>query len=47
MIQKDIEKIMITEEQLQERIAELGAILTEEYKDSFPLGVGVFLGYEQ
>ncbi len=44
MLQNDIEKIMITEEQLQERIAELGAQLTEEYKDAFPLAVGVLKG---
>ena len=44
MLQNDIEKVMITEEQLQERIAELGAQLTEEYKDSFPLAVGVLKG---
>ena len=31
MIQNDIEKIMITEEQIQERIKELGAELTELY----------------
>lgn len=44
MIEKDIEKVILTEEQLQERIAELGAILTEEYKDAFPLAVGVLKG---
>ena len=44
MIQKDIEKIMITEEQLQARIAEMGAELTEEYKDKYPLAVGVLKG---
>lgn len=44
MIQNDIEKIMISEEQLQERIKELGAQLTEEYKDRFPLAVGVLKG---
>lgn len=44
MLQNDIEKIMITEEQLQERIAELGAQLTEEYQDRFPLAVGVLKG---
>lgn len=44
MIHNDIEKVMITEEQLQERIAELGAELTEEYKDKFPLAVGVLKG---
>ena len=30
MIQNDIEKIIITEEQIQERIKELGAELTED-----------------
>ena len=44
MIQNDIEKVMITEEQLQERLRELGAELTEEYKDRFPLAVGVLKG---
>ncbi len=44
MIQNDIEKIMITEEQIQARIKELGAQLTEEYADRFPLAVGVLKG---
>ena len=44
MIQNDIEKIMITEEQIQKRINELGAQLTEEYKDKFPLAIGVLKG---
>lgn len=44
MIQNDIEKIMITEEQIQERIVELGAELTELYKDDFPLAIGVLKG---
>jgi hypoxanthine phosphoribosyltransferase len=44
MIQNDIEKIMITEEQIQARIAEMGAELTEEYKDKFPLAIGVLKG---
>jgi hypoxanthine phosphoribosyltransferase len=44
MIQNDIEKIMITEEQIQERVRELGAQLTEEYKDRFPLAIGVLKG---
>ncbi|MBS7345059.1 MAG: hypoxanthine phosphoribosyltransferase [Caryophanon sp.] len=44
MIQQDIEKIMITEEQLQARIAELGAELTAEYEDKFPLAIGVLKG---
>ena len=44
MIQNDIEKIMISEEQIQARIVELGAELTELYKDKFPLAVGVLKG---
>ena len=44
MIEKDIEKIIITEQQLQERIAELGATLTAEYEDAFPLAIGVLKG---
>ncbi|OCS84813.1 hypoxanthine phosphoribosyltransferase [Caryophanon tenue] len=44
MIQQDIEKIMITEEQLQARIAELGATLTEDYNEKFPLAIGVLKG---
>ena len=44
MIHNDIEKILFTEDQIQERIAEIGAQLTEEYKDKFPLAVGVLKG---
>lgn len=44
MIQNDIEKIMITEEEIQARIVELGAKLTAEYQDKFPLAVGVLKG---
>ena len=41
---RDIEKILISEEQLQHRIQELGQILTEEYKDKNPVIVGVLKG---
>ena len=44
MIQQDIEKIMITEEELQARIQELGAELTAAYNDKFPLAIGVLKG---
>lgn len=44
MLQKDIEEVLISEEQLQEKIAELGAQLTEEYQDKFPLLIGVLKG---
>ena len=44
MLEKDIEEVLITEEQIQEKIPELGAALTEEYQDKFPLAIGVLKG---
>ena len=35
MLAKDIEEVLITEEQIQEKIRELGAVLTEEYQDKY------------
>ena len=43
-IHNDIEKILISEEEIQGKIKELGAMLTEEYKDKNPLVVGVLKG---
>ena len=43
-MEQDIEQILITEEQIRSRIAELGEILTAEYKDKNPLIVGVLKG---
>ena len=40
----DIEKILITEEEIQAKVKELGVILTEEYKDKNPIVVGVLKG---
>lgn len=40
----DIQKILITEEQIQEKVKELGKLLTEEYEGRFPLAVGVLKG---
>ena len=40
----DIEKILLTEEQIQAKVAELGKILAEEYKDKNPIVVGVLKG---
>ena len=40
----DIERILLTEEQIQKKIAELGKILTEEYRDKNPIVVGVLKG---
>jgi len=44
MLQKDIEEVLLSEEQLQEKIGQLGAQLTEEYQDKFPLLIGVLKG---
>ena len=43
-MKKDIEKVLISEEQLQEKTRELAGVLTEEYKDRFPLAIGVLKG---
>ena len=40
----DIEKVLISEEQIQAKLEELGQILTEEYKDKNPIVVGVLKG---
>ena len=40
----DIERILLTEEQIQNRIKELGRELYEEYKDKNPVVVGVLKG---
>ncbi|KIL53725.1 hypoxanthine phosphoribosyltransferase [Jeotgalibacillus alimentarius] len=44
MLNKDIEKVLYTEEQLQEKIKELGTELTAEYQDKYPLAIGVLKG---
>ncbi|MHC9001822.1 hypoxanthine phosphoribosyltransferase [Enterococcus bulliens] len=41
---KDIEKVLVTKEQIRTRCEELGKVLTEEYKDKNPLVVGVLKG---
>lgn len=43
-MERDIQEILLTEEQIQTRIRELGEILTEEYKDKDPVIVGVLKG---
>lgn len=40
----DIEKILLSEQQIQTRIRELGEILTKEYADKNPVIVGVLKG---
>ncbi|MEM1505863.1 hypoxanthine phosphoribosyltransferase [Domibacillus sp. 8LH] len=44
MLRNDIEEILISEEEIQEKVKELGAQLTEEYNDRFPLFVCVLKG---
>lgn len=43
-MEQDIQQILISEEQLRTRIAELGRELTQEYADKFPVIVGVLKG---
>ena len=43
-MERDIKQILLTEEQIQAKIDELGQILTEEYKDKNPVIVGVLKG---
>ena len=40
----DIEQILLTEDQIQKRIVELGEILTRDYADKDPIIVGVLKG---
>ena len=44
VMKRDIEKVLITEDQLQDKVREIGAQLTEDYQDQFPLAVGVLKG---
>jgi len=43
-MEKDIAQILLTEEQIKNRIRELGEILTAEYADKNPIVVGVLKG---
>ena len=40
----DIERILLTEEQIKAKVAELGKLLAEEYRDKNPIVVGVLKG---
>ena len=44
MLEKDIEKILVSREEISRRCAELGEILTKEYQGKNPLVVGVLKG---
>ena len=41
---KDIQQVLLTEEQIRSKVQELAEILTEEYKDKNPVIVGVLKG---
>lgn len=43
-MERDIKEILITEEQIRARIEEMGAELTRDYADKFPVVVGVLKG---
>ena len=43
-MEKNIQEILLTEEQIQNRIRQLGEILTKEYADKNPVVVGVLKG---
>ena len=43
-MERNTEKILLTEEQIQARITELGEILSEDYKDKNPIVVGIMKG---
>ncbi|AUZ36902.1 phosphoribosyltransferase, partial [Bacillus sp. MBGLi79] len=43
-MKQDIENILISEEEIQKKVKELGATLTEEYSGKFPLAIGVLKG---
>ena len=43
-MERDVQQILLTEEQIQTRIRELGEILTKEYEGKDPVIVGVLKG---
>ncbi|MBE6947349.1 MAG: hypoxanthine phosphoribosyltransferase [Ruminococcaceae bacterium] len=43
-MEQNIQEVLLTEEQIKNRIAELGRILTEEYRDKNPVVIGVLKG---
>ena len=43
-MERNIQEILLTEEQIQTRIRELGVQLTEEYRDKNPVVIGVLKG---
>ncbi|MGM9986990.1 MAG: hypoxanthine phosphoribosyltransferase [Bacillaceae bacterium] len=44
MMRQDMEQVLLSEEEIQQKIKELGAQLTKDYSDTTPLAVGVLKG---
>ncbi len=40
-MKQDIQEILISEEEIQQKVKELGKLLSEECADRFPLVIGV------
>ncbi|MFS1516798.1 hypoxanthine phosphoribosyltransferase [Bacillus sp. SM2101] len=40
----DIQKVLVTEKEIQEKVNELGEVLTKDYQEKFPLAIGVLKG---
>ena len=43
-MEKNIQEVLLTEAQIKDRIAELGEILSDEYRDKNPIIIGVMKG---
>ncbi|EST10367.1 hypoxanthine phosphoribosyltransferase [Sporolactobacillus laevolacticus] len=43
-MKEDVKEILITEEEIQEKVREFGKKLSDEYAESFPLVIGVLKG---
>ena len=44
MLEDAIERVLISEEDIQKRVAELGQVLTQDYADKNPIFVGILKG---
>lgn len=44
MLEKDILKVLVTREEIKQIAKKLGKRLAEDYKDKFPLVVGILKG---
>lgn len=43
-MKNDIERVLISEEEIQKKVVELGEQLSNDYKDRFPLAIGILKG---